>query len=469
MNFQLDDLPAMKVTVMGLGLHGGGAASARFFASRGARVTVTDMKSAVELQESLEALSDVPIRYVLGEHRPEDFTEADLVIKNPAVPSSSRFLSYARQIDTDIGVFLRFNRRPILAVTGSKGKSTTVSALYDVLHAAYPETKLGGNITVSPLSFIEECLAPHEAPVILELSSWQLADLPDLTLLAPAVAAITNIMPDHQNRYASMDEYVRDKERIYLSQRPLQHSIINHDDPYCERFTAATPARPYFFSLSPLPPGTSGAYLQGRRGWFRADTDETSETAEEEILPQELAIPGDHNRINLLTAGLCARLFGLSPATIRTELARFHGIEHRMEFVAEIDGSRWYNDSAATIPDATEAALHSFREPVHLIAGGTDKNLDYSPFTRLISQAASIHLLAGNATDRMTELLEEQHIPYGGPFDSLEKALESARSASRSGEVVLFSPGATSFGMFANEFDRGRQFKQIVLRRAQAQ
>ncbi len=462
MIFQLDDIPKMKVTVMGLGLHGGGASSARFFASRGARVTVTDMKTAAELKDSLEALSDVPIRYVLGEHHQEDFTEADLVIKNPAVPSSSPFLSYARHIDTDIGVFLRFNRRPILAVTGSKGKSTTVSALFNVLLAAYPETKLGGNITVSPLGFIKECLTPNEAPVILELSSWQLADLPDLSLLSPKVAVITNIMPDHQNRYANMEEYVRDKERIYFSQRAQQHSIINRDDQYCERFTAATPARPHFFSLRPLPPGTSGAYLQGGRGWFRTGLQGSAEPAEEEILPQELAIPGEHNRINLLTAGLCARLYGLSAATIRTELARFHGIEHRMELVAELGGSRWYNDSAATIPDATEAALHSFHVPVHLIAGGTDKKIDYSPFSRLISQAASVHLLAGSATDRMIKLLEEQQIPYRGPFDSLEKAVKSAHESARRGEVVLFSPGATSFGMFANEFDRGRQFKQLV-------
>jgi UDP-N-acetylmuramoylalanine--D-glutamate ligase len=449
---------------MGLGLHGGGAASARFFASRGARVTVTDMKSESELDESLARLTDLPIRYVLGEHREEDFTEADLVIKNPAVPAHSRFLSLAREIDTDVGIFLRFNRRPVLAVTGSKGKSTTVSALHAALLPAYPDARLGGNITVSPLSFLNECLEPAENPVVLELSSWQLADLPDLELLAPRIAVITNIFPDHQNRYANMEEYIRDKERIFLAQKQDQCSVFNRDDPRWKRFAGKTPARPFFVSARPLPDGTAGAFLQHGRGWYRPAADASTGTAaEEEILTESGGLPGRHNRLNLLTAGLCARLFGVPAETVRQALAAFGGIEHRLELVAEIDGSSWYNDSAATIPDATEAALESFASPVHLIAGGTDKELDYSPFTRLITRASSVHLLAGSATERMEAILRDADVSYHGPYDSLVEAVASARAAARPGEAVLFSPGATSFGMFANEFDRGRRFKHCVM------
>jgi UDP-N-acetylmuramoylalanine--D-glutamate ligase len=458
---RLADLADMRVTVMGLGLHGGGVASARFFASRGARVTVTDMKSREELHDSLEALADLPIRYVLGEHREEDFTDADLVIKNPAVPSASRFLSLAPQLETDISVFLRFNRRPVLAVTGSKGKSTTVSALHAALLAEYPRSRLGGNITVSPLTFIDECLQPSEDPVVLELSSWQLGDLPQLSLLAPRIAVVTNIFSDHQNRYNSMDEYVCDKERIFLAQRPEQYTLLNLDDPYCERFAAKTPAQPLYFSSRPLPPELTGGFLQEGVGYFRGHG------GEEEILPARVNLPGAHNRINLLTAGLCARLFGLSAETIRKELARFTGIEHRLELAAVIRDCSWYNDSAATIPDATEAALASFTVPVHLIAGGTDKEIDFSAFERLAPSAASIHLLAGSATRSMAAILQQMGLAYEGPFDNLESVVASARKAAGPGEVVLFSPGATSFGMFANEFDRGRRFKEAVRRVAE--
>jgi UDP-N-acetylmuramoylalanine--D-glutamate ligase len=426
------------------------------------------MKDEASLQESLRGLADLSLRYVLGEHREEDFTGADLVIKNPAVPASSRFLALAPQVDSDIGIFLRFNRRPLLAVTGSKGKSTTVSALYAIMQSVYPAALLGGNITRSPLSFIDECLEYREAPVILELSSWQLADIPEISLLTPRVAVITNIFPDHQNRYSGMEEYVRDKERIFLAQQSDAATVVNHDDPYGARFAAKSGGTIYRFSAGRLEADFRGAYLRDERGWFRAAGAAergapVQEAEEEEILPRRLSLPGSHNRINLLTAALAARIYGVPAEHIRRAVAAFSGIEHRMEHVAELEGVDWYNDSAATIPDATEAALESFHQPVHLIAGGTDKQIDYTPFSRLAFRPATIHLLAGSATERMAAILDEADIDYRGPYKSLEEAVRSARSAATPGEVVLLSPGATSFGMFANEFDRGRQFKRIVL------
>ena len=196
---------------MGLGLNGGGLACVRYFASLGAHVTATDLRSEEILAPSLEKLKDLPVRYVLGEHRMEDFEQADLVIKNPAVPADSPFLKASRQVETDLSVFLANCTNPILAVTGSKGKSTVVSALHAVLSSAGLNPRLGGNITVSPLTFLEELKG--DEPVILELSSWQLGDLKGRNLLHPRISVITNIMNDHQNMYAAFSDYVDDKKR----------------------------------------------------------------------------------------------------------------------------------------------------------------------------------------------------------------------------------------------------------------
>ena len=212
----LADIAGLRVTVMGLGLNGGGLASARFFARHGAEVTVTDMKSAAELAPSIEALAEfTAIRFVLGTHELDDFSNADMVLKNPGVKlAGNRYLESAKSIESDVSVFLRLSQAPVLAVTGSKGKSSTVSALhYGMKQLGYP-VFLGGNITVSPLSFLEE--TGPDTPVVLELSSWQLADLRGRGLLKPRVALITPIMSDHQNWYGSMEiGRASCRERVY--------------------------------------------------------------------------------------------------------------------------------------------------------------------------------------------------------------------------------------------------------------
>ena len=453
----LNDIHGLKITIMGLGLHGGGIASARFFAEHGAHVTVTDLRNEQTLSPSLEKLADLPIRYILGRHENEDFTSADLVIKNPAVPRKSKYLQLARQVETDISVFLRLNTRPLIAVTGSKGKSTTVSALHQIMKAADPQVLLGGNITVSPLTFLEECLSPSSSPVILELSSWQLADIQPITLLQPRIAVITNILADHQNSYENMQEYADDKARIFAGQDAESPSICFFDDSYGPWFAENTPGQPLFYSASPLPPEIGdGAFLDAGRGYYRVNN------TLHEIVPPEVNVAGVHNRLNLLVAALIATIQGVPTEVIHREGAAFSGIEHRMELVEVIHRVRWYNDSAATIPDATAAGLRSLDGKVHLIVGGTDKQLDFSPLNAAWSLASSIHLLKGSASDHMQKALAQQQVPFSGPFDTLGSAVLSARSAASPGDAVLFSPGSTSFGMFLNEFDRGRAFKALV-------
>jgi UDP-N-acetylmuramoylalanine--D-glutamate ligase len=442
---------------MGLGLNGGGLASARFLAESGASVTVTDMKGEAALADSISALEGLPIRYVLGEHDLDDFSGADLVVKNPAVRPDSPYILASKSVETDISLFLRFARSPIIAVTGSKGKSSVSSAIHHVLASSGIKSFLGGNITVSPLSFLRLC-AP-DTPVVLELSSWQLADMRGLGVLRPGIAVLTSIMPDHMNRYGSMEEYVADKRLIYADQDRGSFTICNRDDPWGRSFAAETRADVLWYSDRPS--GLPGAWIEDAslRGLY-SSTGERS--AAEEILPGRLLVPGAHQRKNLLAAALACRAYGLEAPRVSSSIATFSGVEHRLELFAEKDGISWYNDSAATIPQAVGAALASFDGPVILITGGTDKNIDFEPVRGIYAKAKMTILLAGTGSDKLKPLLEEDKVPFVGPFDNLDRAVSEALANARPGDTVLLSPGCASFGMFVHEFDRGRKFKETV-------
>ena len=452
-------LAGMRVTIMGLGLHGGGLESARFFASKGAIVTVTDLRDEKILAPSLAALAALPLRLVLGRHEVADFRDADLVIKNPAVKPTSPYLAAARAVESDISVFLKYSASPLAAVTGSKGKSSTVSAIHHGFQTSGVDSLLGGNIAVSPLSFLDST-APGK-PVVLELSSWQLADLRGKGVLKPLAAVITAIMSDHMNYYSSMDEYVADKRLIYAGQGPGDYTICDLDSDWGKSFAAETRACPLYYSASPH--AVRGAWLEeGSLAGFSRISPEAG-ALPEEILPTDIKVPGLHMRKNLLAAGLVLEVFGLGPAAIREAMASFPGVEHRLEFFAEAGGVRWYNDSAATIPQAVEAALSSFARPVVLIAGGSDKNIDFGPSAAAFASAESVILLSGSGTDRLMPALADRGIGWNGPFGDLDEAIREAGRLARPGSAVLLSPGCASFGMFLHEFDRGRKFKERTL------
>lgn len=464
--FSLSDIPGMCVTIMGLGLHGGGLESARFFYDKGAKVTVTDLRDETILRPSIEALGSRSIRYVLGRHEISDFSSADIVIKNPAVRKDSPYLAAARQIESDISVFLRFSHSPLIAVTGSKGKSSTASAVYFGLKHAGIKALLGGNITVSPLSFIEET-AP-DRPVVLELSSWQLADLKGKSVLKPKVSILTTIMPDHMNYYHSMEEYVADKRVIYQEQDKTDFTLCDFDSEWGKSFASETSATVLWYSGMAWQKENSFS----RGAWLSADENEKIhgycryenqvDGQFEEILPPDLRVKGDHMRKNLLAAGLALKVMGLDATTISQMMGEFPGVEHRLEFFAEWNGIKWYNDSAATIPDAVAAAVGSFSESVVLIAGGTDKNIDFSPIQRAFEKASAIVLLKGSGTEKMLPVAKAAGKPYEGPFDTLRDAIAAAAMKAKPGMAVVLSPGCASFGMFLHEFDRGEKFKTAV-------
>ena len=457
-------LSGVRVTVMGLGLHGGGLATTRYLCSHGAEVTVTDLRTEEQLASTLSQLGSLPVRLVLGRHEDDDFRRADIVLKNPAVPRTSRYLQLASFIETDISLFLRRNPARVIAVTGTKGKSTTAGCMHDALSRLGVSSRLGGNITVSPLTFVDELTEADT--VVLELSSFQLGDLlllPDsdpearrAPLLQPEVAVITNLMHDHMDYYTRFEDYFADKAVIFSGQPADGLTLLHADDEWGPRYAALTPARPMMVSAHPPANAAPGAWIEAGEGWIL--------TAEgpQRILPREVALLGEHNRKNLLYVAAALRCLGHHPDRVADAVSRFAGIPHRMELVATIAGVRWYNDSAATIAEAALAAAASFDRPVRLIGGGSDKGLDVTPFRGIAAAVAGLYLLAGTGTERIAADLREAGLSYHGPFPTLEAAVTAVATDATAGEVAVLSPGCASFGMFRNEFHRGDSFRELV-------
>lgn len=496
----LADIKGKKITVMGLGLNGGGTASAIFLARYGAQVCITDMKTEEELFPSVEKIRSTPdidqslITFALGGHKIEDFENADCVIKNPGVKIENNvYLSAAKAIETDISLFLRFTKAPVIAVTGSKGKSSTVSAIHYGLCKAGFEAFLGGNITVSPLNFLEK--TNEHTPVVLELSSWQLADLRGRGVLKPKIAVITTIVPDHQNWYGAMEPYVADKKLIYADQDKDCYTLCKYKDEWGSVFARETKGKIVWHAegeagielannaaieLGENEVGIAWVDSSGLGKFHRRGTAVTPSSKAETLLPEKLSVPGTHMKENLLKAGIVLRLMGVPSDKIAEVLASYSGIPHRLEafFKWQILRSRevrFYNDSAATVPEATIAAINSFEEKISLICGGTDKDCNFEQLAQVLVESrknghlAGLYLLDGTGTQKLLGYLPDSFKKGLKPFDGLEPLLQKLKAdvekmnqEHKDLPVVVFSPGATSFGMFKNEFDRGNTFKDMV-------
>jgi UDP-N-acetylmuramoylalanine--D-glutamate ligase len=399
----------------------------------------------------------------------EDFEKADMVIKNPGVRPDSPYLKAARRVETDISLFLAASPARLLAVTGSKGKSSTASALHWALNEARSagilpgKACLGGNITVSPLGFVNDLEADDD--VVLELSSWQLGDLQNRGgLLKPRCAVITAIMSDHQDRYGSMETYVADK-RIICRDQDEGDATVAGDDDWGQSFHRESRSRPLVYAEAPLSEAVQGGWIDGPHGpglarlWAGEGAGRIIE-----VVPEKLLTPGKHQKNNLLAAALALLDIGLPADFIAASLGGFPGIEHRLEFFREARGIRFYNDTAATIPEAAEAAVTAFEKPPVLVCGGSDKNLDLSPLVKAAARAKAVILLEGTGSRKLVPLLKAEGIPWQGPFDSLEGAVKAALEAAESGDRVVLSPGCASFGMFLNEFDRGKKWKEEIVK-----
>ena len=457
------DLTNQRVLVLGLGVHGGGLGVAKWLVRQGARVTVTDLKRADELQASLDALRGLPIEYVLGEHRAQDFLAADLIVRNPGVPRESQWLQFAREhnipVEMEMGLFVERLPRgmaQVIGITGTKGKTTTTLMLGEILKRANSKTVVAGNLRVSALDLLDQIDAA--TPVVLELSSWQLEAFPPHAI-SPHLAAITNLAPDHLNRYRDLDDYAAAKAIIFRYQQPGDFLVLNFDNKLLTHFAARTFGKVVWTSAARAL--KAGACREG--DWL---VWKWNGAAHQILRVSELRVPGDHNVANALTALALASLHGVAPAIIADALREFCGVEHRQELVRELNGVRYINDTTATAPAATVIALETFAPSgIVLIAGGAAKALAFDELARaIVARVRAVVLLEGSATDKLEQAI------YGaggknlivGRFDRLLGAVERARALARPGETVLLSPACASFGMFANEFERGAQFKEIV-------
>ncbi len=448
------------VLIMGLGLHGGGAGAANYFTSRGERVVVTDLKTEQELGSGLEKLRNrEKIRFVLGRHDFEDFRNADLIIKNPGVPPHSPYLEYARRlgvrIDTDVGIFLDRARTltdNIVGVTGTKGKSTTAALIHAILMSRYPEALIAGNITVSVLDILKE--VKHDSHIVLELSSFQLGGIRDKAY-SPRVALFTNFMEDHMNYYQSMEEYFEDKAVIFRYQKEGGILVINREDAVADLVQGHEGVRVVSFGMGGEFRG-EGAFIKDGDILYRRDAEEYRIMSSDGI-----RLPGVHNRYNALAAIAAACAMGFEPGEIDSGVRGFGGLEHRLEYVTSRNNVRFYNDSAATTPDAAVSGIVSIVGPITLIAGGSDKGLKLRGFLDVITKRIkNLILLEGTGTQR---LIREGLGSEYSLFDNLPDAVHHAFRVSEPGETVLLAPGFASFGMFSNEFERGKAYKKLVL------
>jgi UDP-N-acetylmuramoylalanine--D-glutamate ligase len=462
------DIPAIsgkRVTVMGLGLFGGGAAAARFAAEQGARVTVTDLRTADVLETAIESLSDLDVTFVLGEHREEDFVEADLVIVSPGVPGDTPFVRKAADagvaLDTELNLFWKRCPAPIVAVTGSNGKSTTTSLVAELLRAMTNRTvHLGGNIG-RPL--INDSIQPDDL-VVLETSSFQLEAL-DQIGARPDVAVVVNLSPNHLDRHGTEDAYVRAKASIIRHQAEADVAVLNSNLALHCRFQKGDARRIWFGTLlgDDFGVGVSGSELRLRLPWFPEQVWDLSDRA----------LPGSFNLENI-AAALAASLSLLAKVgeIDRVDLGRaehvartFSGIPHRLETVNAGGPIRFINDSVATSPESTLGALEALEGPLVLIAGGYDKKVDLGPMARAAATRCAAVVTIGVTGPAIAEAVQEA----GGTAVAAESVEDAVRLAVEHLEegIVLLSPACASYDQFVNFEARGQCFRDAALRRVE--
>ncbi len=461
-----DFFKGKKIVIFGLGLYenGSGVSSALFFAKQKANVLVTDLRSKDELKKQINRLKRYKnIRYSLGGHKEGDFKNCDLVIKNPAIPKNSKFLKIAKKnkipVYNDWSVFLSISDNFIIGVTGTRGKSTTTTLINEFLKSKY-KTHLCGNIGVSPLSILNKI--KKQDIIVAELSSWLLNGFKEVKR-SPNVSVITNLMPDHLDKYSSLKEYYNDKKNIFKYQKEDDILILNKENKDVRLLKKEAKSKVFWFSKKPLGKKESGVFLQEENVFFKVD-DKISKV----VSLKRAKIKGEHNKENFLASILVALIFNISKKDILNVVKNFDGVKDRMEFLSERGGVKFYNDTTATSPDASVASFKALGcgKNLIIIAGGKDKGLAYDKFAFYAKKyGKKIILFSGDASDKIKkELLKvgfsEKNIK--DEVNSMKYAVNLACGFAEKGDIVLLSPGSASFGLFKNEFDRGDKFKNII-------
>jgi UDP-N-acetylmuramoylalanine--D-glutamate ligase len=443
------NVSGQNILVVGLGRSG--AAAAQFLADRGARVTVNDAKPEIELKDA-SALHEKGVEIVAGSHPDELFEKSDLIVASPGVPLSLAPFQKARAagvpVISEIELAARFLRGRMIGVTGSNGKTTTTTLIGELLDNAGLPAQIGGNIGTPLVSLV--ATSQEAGFTVVELSSFQLEAVERLHLFA---AVLINITPDHLDRYESMDHYAAAKANILRNQTPADIAVLNADDERVSRMKGLTEARVVYFSRRREL--GEGIFLRGDEIVNRFDGREQVMIARSDI-----PLRGDHNLENVMSSlavGLACRV---SPESMRETIRNFKGVEHRLEFIDEINGVKFYNDSKATNVDAALKSIEAFPGGLIVILGGKDKGSDYAPLARLLRERGEHVILIGAAAPKIARALENA-IPIHRAA-SMEEAVAAGYRLSRTGSVVLLAPACASFDMFDNYEHRGRVFKEAV-------
>jgi UDP-N-acetylmuramoylalanine--D-glutamate ligase len=451
-----------RVTVVGLAREG--TALVRFLAAAGAQVTVSDARDERRLAPFLAAIAGLPVHLSLGGNRDEAFANADWVFVSPGVPDDLPPLVAARErgarISSSTELFFQLCPAPIIGVTGSSGKTTTTTLIGEILkrYGTRP-IFVGGNIGRPLLDDLSH-ITP-EALVVMELSSFQLEPLRQ----SPHLAVLTNVTPNHLDRHGTMERYIAAKRQILRYQGPADFAVLNADDPVSAASCGVGQGQPVFFSR--CWPVEIGAQLED--GWFICKR--PSGHAERVCPVKEARIPGEHNQENLLAAVAVCGILGVPVEVMASVIRSFPGVPHRLQLIAERRGVYYYNDSIATTPERTLAALRVFDAPLLLIAGGRDKHLPWDELAEQIVRRVRVLLLLGEATPLIAAAVEQaqRHVPLVDQrlalverCATIEEAVALAAERAAPGDVVLLSPGCASYDQFEHFEERGQRFVAAV-------
>jgi UDP-N-acetylmuramoylalanine--D-glutamate ligase len=476
------------VLVMGLGRFGGGVDVSKFATNAGAKVIVTDLLTKQKLSDSISQIDKFPdIEFHLGSHDEADFLQADIIVANPAVPPDNEFLQLARRhnklVTSQIGIFFQLCPATIIGVTGANGKSTTAALTAHLLRwtmddgrktsdelviaseAACPELVEGkqsqtthdaqrntqyeniwfsGNIGNEPLLTILGQIKANDL-VVLELSSFQIEQLAEIQK-APKVALLTNLTPNHLDRYGTFENYCAAKENIFKFQQ------LDRSNPAVSIFNAEDEITVEWFEKYKRDTG---------RICIKFSADDVIQD-----IRDNFSLPGKANLSNLAAAISIAKYFGVDDDQIKKALPSFKALPHRLELIAEIGGVQWYNDSKATTPLSAITALEAFDQPIILIAGGYDKHLPFDEFGQKIAEKAKAAILLGQTASKITEAIRTTHDARRTTrieiVNSLADAVQSANRLAGPGDVVLLSPACASYDMFENYEHRGQEFTRLV-------
>jgi UDP-N-acetylmuramoylalanine--D-glutamate ligase len=443
------ELKGKKIVVVGFARTG--VAVARFLAERGALVTVTDMKDEKELVPYLETLVGLPINYEFGRHDMQSFLIADLIVVSPGVPMEIEQLKLARaqkrQVISEIELASRFIHAPLIAITGTNGKTTTTTLTGEIFKSCGFNTFVGGNIG-NPLINLFSSAAEVEIAVA-ELSSFQLEGIAEFH---PRVSVLLNITEDHLDRYATFQEYMDAKARIFENQTAEDFAILNLDDPLVAAYADKLRAR--VVPMSRRREMSQGIFYRDDIITFRWDD------REEQFPTAGYKLKGVHNIDNIMAALASTLLLGCDAARAREAVTAFAGLPHRMELVATINGIPWYNDSKGTNVGSVGKSLESFTGGITLIAGGRDKGGDYAPLAELVKERVDHLVLIGEAKEKIRTALG--HLTDTRLAGTLDEAVMLARRLTAPGGVVLFSPACSSFDMFRNYEERGERFAALA-------